>query len=551
VESLKSAELIIKFLESKSIKYIFGLPGEENLVFLDAIAKSNLEFILCKHEQAAGFMAANYARLSGKPAVFFTTLGPGTTNGLTAMAFAKLSNIPVIMISGQKNQLNYDEGLFQIMDLTEMLKPYTKTSLKLTNEDFTLPILNQLYLDAEQHHEPTFLELPKDISERKVKLADGYTLNVNSSAKLNANTDDVLAIAKLISKSKQPVIVIGAEANYLNINKALEKFLEDTKIPFITSQMGKGLIDDKHELALGCAFISKNNYIHEALAKSDLIILIGNNPHEKPVFLSQNLKVKTISLQAKHLKLNPAVDVSYELIGDLSKSLIQLASEIEAKSTWQSLVEFTKPLKAEFKERFSCQPSFPLKPYSLVDTLSKSLPADACICLDNGMYKLWFAAFYEARHRHSILLDNTLASMGAGLPNGISTKLFYPEREVVVVTGDGGFAMCSQELETAVRLGIKLTILVLKDSEYHMIDWKQEKEGLAEFGLEFNDIDYLKFAESFGAKGIKLSGSFSLNDALEIDYQGVKLVEVPIDYTAQDCLVPKNNEQHSTQEITN
>ena len=537
---MTTAEVLVKCLEAQGVKYVFGIPGEENLAFLEALRTSTIKLVITRHEQAAVFMAATIGRLTGKAGVALSTLGPGATNLVTGVAYAQLGGMPLLVITGQKPVRVSKQGRFQIIDVVSMMKPITKMTARIDEPAKAALLLKKAFEIAEiERPGAVHLELPEDIASEEV-LGD-VDFSPNEKPYREAPGDiEVSKAVQLIQEAKHPVVLIAAGANRKRIHRELSVFIEKTKIPFVTTQMGKGVLDEMYPSYLGTTALSADDYVHCALERSDLILSIGHDTIEKPPVImtpSKRIVIHMNFYEASNEEILDDVYVpSHQVVGDIALGLKRLTEMIVPQDSWdiQYFTRIAEKMRKQILER-SDSSAFPLKPQRIVADLTAVLAgADTgLMCLDNGMYKLWIARGFFAREQNSILLDNALATMGAGLPSAIAAKMLYPEKRVLAVVGDGGFMMSSSELETAKRLNLDLVVLILNDNGYGMIKWKQEAEGLTNFGLDFNNPDFVKFAESFSAQGVRISKAGELRGALENAFAagGLHIIDCPIDYT--------------------
>lgn len=526
-----SAKLFIKCLETEGVKYIFGVPGEENLLLLEAIRESNIKFIVTRHEQAAVFMAATMGRLTGKVGVAISTLGPGATNMVTGVAYAQLGGMPLLIITGQKPIKKSKQGQFQIIDVVRMMEPITKMTTTIVSGDRIPTIVRESIRLAEgERPGAVHIELPEDIAEEET---DAEIIIPQKVRRPGPDPKAILEAVKMIEEAKSPVVLAAAGANRKLIRKQLNNFLDKTKIPFITTQMGKGVVDESSPNYLGTTALSADDYVHCALNKADVIIVIGHDITEKPPVMLTTEKHKVIHINFYEAMVDTVYVPALEVIGDISHSLWAISEEIKPQEHWD--FSYTATLKKYLDENISAKTdsdSFPLLPQRIVYDLRASLSKDAILCLDNGMYKIWIARNYPAYEQNTVLLDNALATMGAGLSSGIAAKLLYPEKQVVVLVGDGGFMMNNAELETAKRLNLDLVVVILNDSGFGMIKWKQGEMNLPDFGLSFGNPDFVKLAESFGAKGVRIEKASELKTSITnaLNDKGVHVIECPIDY---------------------
>ncbi|PIR75859.1 MAG: acetolactate synthase large subunit [Candidatus Magasanikbacteria bacterium CG_4_9_14_0_2_um_filter_42_11] len=544
---MKASDLFIKALENEGVEYIFGVPGEENLDFVESLRTSSIRLIVTRHEQVAGFMAATYGRLTGKPGVCLSTLGPGATNFVTAAAYATLGGMPMLMITGQKPILSSKQGHFQIVDIVNLMKPVTKYATQIVSAK-TIParVREAFRVATSERPGAVHLELPEDIAAHDVP-DDAHVFPIDTIRRPAAEEKAVARAVEMILSAKRPLILVGAGANRKLVSKALTEFINEIGIPFFTTQMGKGVIDERHPLYLGTAALSSNDYVHCAIEKADLIINVGHDVIEKPPFFMTHGGVKVIHVNYSSAEVDDVYFPQWEVIGDIGNAVWQMKERLKqlldgTKNQWDmSAFERVKnDMKNHLFER-SMEDVFPIIPQRFVSIVREVMPDDGIIALDNGMYKLWFARQYEARGRNTILLDNALATMGAGMPSAMGVRLVYPEKKILAVVGDGGFMMNSQDLETAVREKMHLVVLILNDSGYGMIQWKQHAMGFDNFGLEFGNPDFVKYAESYGAKGYRAESVSHLKELLThaLDTPDVHVIEVAIDYSENERVLTK------------
>lgn len=531
---MKASDAFVAALEKEGVKYIFGVPGEENLDLMESIRNSSIEFILTRHEQAAGFMAATVGRLTGVPGVCLSTLGPGATNFVTAAAYAQLGAMPALFITGQKPIKKSKQGHFQIINTVEMMRPITKFTRQIIHAQMVPATVRDAFKIAmDERPGAVHIELPEDIAHDDLDVPVIFEpVRIRRPLAEDKAIDQAVAV---IESAKKPLLLVGAGANRKRISKTLTAFINKTKIPFFTTQMGKGVIDERHPQYLGTAALSMNDYLHDLVDTADLIINVGHDTIEKPPFI---MKPGETHRKVIHLNFSPAAsDMIYapqvEVIGDIANAIWQLTEKVRVQPTWELAEYSQKKEKIEHHfDKISSPENFPYTPHQLVKELREILDDHDILTLDNGMYKLWFARHYKTYQPNTLLLDNALATMGAGLPSAIGAKLMHPERKVVTVCGDGGFLMNSQELETAVRLKLDLAIIVLVDNAYGMIEWKQQSMNLPDFGLKFGNPDFIKYAEAYGAKGHHIDQPKSLGTVLGKVFKegGVHLVALPINY---------------------
>jgi acetolactate synthase-1/2/3 large subunit len=532
---MNASDLFVKALENEGVEVIYGVPGEENLTFLEALRKSKIKFILTRHEQGGAFMAATYGRLTGKPGVCLATLGPGATNLVTPAAYAQLGAFPLVMITGQKPIKHSKQGLFQIVDVVSMMKPITKYAKHIVNVDMIPSMVREAFrLATQERPGAALLELPEDIAAEAVEEGTAPVFDISSHRYPHADRDILDSAAAMIKAAKHPLLMIGAGANRARIWRALHNFVDQTGIPFANTQMGKGVICNRREKHLGTAALSDGDYLHCAIDRADLIINVGHDVVEKPPFFMSHGGAKVIHVNFNSAQVDNVYFPQLEVVGDIA-TLIQRIANRAGKTESHDFSYFMKvrDLVMEHINEGSDDPSFPMKPQRFVADVRKVMPADGIIALDNGVYKVWFARNYFAEVANTVLLDNALATMGAGLPSAMEAARLYPDRRVMAICGDGGFMMNSQEMETAVRLKLNLVVLILNDNAYGMIRWKQYGMGLPDFELQFNNPDFVMYANSYGATGHRVENCESFIPLINECYAqgGVHLIELPVDYS--------------------
>jgi len=529
---MKASDLFVKALENEGVDYIFAVPGEENLDLLQSLKKSSIKLILNRHEQGAGFMAATYGRLTGKPGVCMATLGPGATNLVTPAAYAQLGGMPMMMITGQKPIKKSKQARFQIIDVVDMMRPLTKYTKQIVNSNNIASQIREAFRIANEEKPGTVhLEFPEDIAQED---CDDTIFEVTGHIIPNPDEKAIDKAVEMIQSSKMPLLLIGAGANRKITCDALKKFVDHSGIYFFNTQMGKGVIDERHPKYLGTAALSSNDFLHAAIEAADLIVNVGHDVIEKPPFFMKQGGKKVIHVNFSPAEVDPVYFPQLNVVGDITNAVNKITAQLERQDHWN--FNFFKKVKEEVSSHLSKyfeDERFPMLPQRLVNLLRNKLASEDIITLDNGIYKLWFARNYICHEPNTLLLDNALASMGAGLPSAMAVNMLYPDRKVVSVCGDGGFMMNSQEMETAVRLNLNLTVIILNDSAYGMIKWKQEDMGFEDFGLDYKNPDFVKYAESYGANGYRPENDQDFQKILDycLNSDGVHLIDLPVDYS--------------------
>jgi acetolactate synthase I/II/III large subunit len=528
----KGSDLLVAALENEGVDRIFGVPGEENLDVVESLRTSGIELVLTRHEQAAAFMAATHGRLTGRPGVCIATLGPGALNLSTGAAYAHLGAMPMLMLTGQKAIMSSRQARFQIVDVIAAMKPLTKLSRQIVGTASIPTLVRDAFRVAmEERPGPVHLELPEDIAGEEcadVPLVPPHPIEIPV-----AHRDALDRAAEMILQAKRPLIMLGAAASRPRSTAGLAGFVRRTQIPFFTTQMGKGTVPGGGNLYMGTAALSERDYVHDAVDRADLIIAIGHDTVEKPPFIMGPSGPRVIHVSYMPANVEQVYFPHAEVVGDVGPSLELLADRVEGRlHNAGALLQLREGILGRITDR-ATEDRWPPTPQRIVHDVRQVIPPDGILALDNGMYKIWFARNYRTYVANTVLLDNALATMGAGLPSGMMASMLYPDRRVMAVCGDGGFMMNSQELETAVRLGINLVVLILEDKAYGMIRWKQAVDDFPDFGLTFGNPDFVRYAEAYGAHGWRVGATEKLIPTLEAAFKagGVHLVVCPIDYS--------------------
>jgi acetolactate synthase-1/2/3 large subunit len=541
-------EPFIQALENEDVEFIFGIPGEENFDFLDSLSRSKIRLILTRHEQAAGFMASAYGRLTGKAGVCLSTLGPGATNFVTAAASAQLGGMPMLMITGQKPVKTSKQGQFQIVDIVDMMRPLTKYTRQLVSAgNIPSRVREAFRLAREEKPGAVHLELPEDIASEETNEA---LLKASLVRRPTAEVKSIAAAIARIQEAHSPLLVIGAGSNRKLTCRTLRQFVEKFGIPFVTTQMGKGVIDERDPLFLGNAALSSGDFVHRAVEAADLIVNIGHDVVEKPPFFMEQGGVEVIHINFSTAAVDPVYFPQVEVVGDIANSIWKISEGLTKQTHWDfsHFLEFSEAGESHLLEGAD-DSRFPVYPQRLVADVRQAMDSRDIIALDNGVYKIWFARNYKARSPNTVLLDNALATMGAGFPSAMAAHLVFPERKVMAICGDGGFMMNSQELETAVRLKMSLVVLILRDDAYGMIRWKQANMALDDWGLTYGNPDFVLYAESYGAHGHRLTNAAELLPLMQKCHgeSGVHVIEVPVDYSENDRILNHEIQQRSAE----
>ncbi len=538
---MKAAELFIKCLENEGVEYIFGIPGEENLDVMDALLDSSIKFVTTRHEQGAAFMADVYGRLTGKAGVCLATLGPGATNLVTGVADANMDHAPLVAIAGQASTQRLHKESHQVLDLQLIFQPITKYSSRLLTPNIISEVVRKAFKVAQTEKTGAcFIEFPENIAEMDV---DDVPLAVKQPAIPEPPREKVEQAAHVISNAKNPIILAG---NGVVRNKAwaqLADFAERLRIPVANTFMAKGLIPFKHPMALGSAGLQANDYISCGFSRADVIICIGYDLVEYHPYLWHPSKDRTII----HIDQSPAeVDAYYPVnvgvVGDIKHSLLRIM-EVASPATGSTMRALREAL-IEDMNSFKDDNSVPMKPQKIIWDLRTAMALEDIAISDVGAHKMWMSRMFRCELPNTCLISNGFASMGIAVPGAIGAKLAYPDRKVVAVTGDAGFMMNSQEIETALRLKTPIVILIWSDSAYGLIEWKQMNQFGRKSNIDFTNPDFVKYAESFGARGYRIERGEDLLPTLKkaLADNTVSVIDCPVDYSENLKLTSKLGE---------
>jgi acetolactate synthase-1/2/3 large subunit len=536
---MKTCDLIVKCLENEGVKHIFGIPGEETLDLMDSLARSRIDFVLVRHEQSAAFMADAYGRLTGKAGVCLATLGPGATNLVTGVADAFLDRAPLVALTGQAQLGRIHKESHQYVNVVKNFETVTKWNTRIEVPDVVPEVVRKAFKVAETEKPGSVhLELPEDVAALKVNRLYQTTIPPIRARRSSPDRSSLRRSAELIEKSSNPVILAGNGVVRKNAALQLRKFAELFGIPVVTTFMGKGAISAESHCSLGTLGLGKDRQISDLFLNADLVIAIGYDLVEySPGKWNPDADKKII-----HIDFTTSeVDVHYvpevEIVSDIRETLELL----EGMTSCNKKSEHIERLREDLIETFEREgriDSWPVRHQRVLYALRKVLASDDIVVSDVGMHKMWVAKFYPVCGNNTFLISNGFASMGFALPAAIAAKLLYPRKKVVAVCGDGGFLMNLQELETAVRLGLNIVVVVFNDGGYELIRWKSIRKFGTFKWLDFSNPDFVKLADSFGARGFTLTASESMEQVLAEAFaqKGPVIIDVPIDYSGNELL---------------
>lgn len=528
---MNGAELFIRCLENEDVEYIYGIPGEENIGVMDVLLDSPIKFITTRHEQGAAFMADVQGRLTGRAGVCLATLGPGATNLITGFADANMDHAPIVGIAGQGATTRLHKESHQILDLVNLFEPISKYSTQAREPEIIPEIVRKAFKVA-QAEKPggCFIDLPENIAGAEV--IDKQPLKVQS-AKIPTPPESKMAqAADLISSARFPLIMAGNGVIRGNASDALVAFAEKLNIPVATTFMAKGVIPFSHELSLGAVGLQASDYVSCGFNRADVIICVGYDIVEyHPELWNYNKKASLIHIDPSAAEVDEYYIVECGVVGDISRALetiADLATPNQENNAYHLRQTIVDVIEADANSQ-----AFPLKPQKILWDLRQALKPDDIVISDVGAHKMWIARMYQAECPNTCIISNGFASMGIAVPGAVAAKLENPDKTIVAVTGDAGFMMNSQEIETALRIGTAIVIIIWTDSQYGLIRWHQMRHFGRPSNIDFKNPDFIKYAESFGAKAYCVESANGLIPTIKraIADNTVVIIDCPVDYS--------------------
>ncbi|MDH5469037.1 MAG: acetolactate synthase large subunit [Gammaproteobacteria bacterium] len=526
---MKAAELFIRCLENEGVEFVFGIPGEENLDVMDALLDSDIRFITTRHEQGAAFMADVYGRLTARAGVCLATLGPGATNLLTGVADANMDYAPLVAIAGQAATTRLHKESHQVLDLTGIFESVTKYSTSLLEPEIIPEVVRKAFKVAlTPKTGATFIEFPENIAEMPI---EATPLPVSHPPDPEPPAGKITEAADLISKAQNPVILAGNGVVRSQASRQLCEFADRLNIPVANTFMAKGVIPFKHRCALGSAGLQSTDYVGCGFDRADVIICVGYDLVEyHPYLWHPDRDRKIIHIDHSPAEVDAHYPVAVGVTGDIKLSLERIAQQASPHEG-----RHIRPLRERLVEEMNQHRDdleFPVKPQKIIWDLRTALALEDIVICDVGAHKMWMARMFRCEHPNTCIISNGFASMGIAVPGAIAAKLAEPGRKVVAVTGDAGFMMNSQEIETAIRNHVNIVILIWSDSSYGLIEWKQMNQFRRISNVRFNNPDFVKYAESFGAAGYRVKRTADLPTILKeaLDHDGVSIIDCPVDY---------------------
>lgn len=531
------ARQIVECLRNEGVEYVFGLPGEENISLIDALAESPIRFITTRDERGAAFMADTYGALTGKAGVCLATLGPGAINLMLGIANAQLDSHPLVAIVAQAGLDRIYKESHQFVDLVSLFRPITKWGDMVTVRAAAPEMVRKAFKQAQTERPgATFIVLPEDVGELE---AEGDPLPVNVPVDPAPSQAQVVRAAQVLDRAESTVVLAGPGVARDGASDALIRFSERLGLPVATTFLGKGVFPDDHPNALGTIGFMVKDYANFGFDRADAVVAVGYDLVEYPPSRWNPLRDK----QIVHVHRTVAeVDAHYTLAVGLQASIGQTLDAIAAATQRRAPDGRAGPAQALVRgelERGAGDDAFPLKPQRLVSDIRAALDPEDIVLADTGAVKMWMARLYPTYRATTCIVSNGLATMAFALPGAFAAKLVNPGRRVLAAMGDGAFLMSAAEIETAVREGIHITILVWVDGGYGLIRWKEELTLGRTAAVSFGNPDFVRFAESFGARGYAIGSAEELLPTLRraLDDEAVSVIACPVDYAENSKLV--------------
>jgi acetolactate synthase-1/2/3 large subunit len=531
------AQLIVACLEAEGVEYVFGIPGEENIGLVDALNASSIRYVLTRHEQAASFMAEICGRLTGKAGVCSATLGPGAINLLLGVADATTNSTPLVALSAQVGLDRIFKESHQIVDLVGLFRPITKWS-ELVPAPAAVPEMVRRAFKTAQTERPgaTYLAIPEDIEAAEIP-PGAQPLPINRVRAEEPSPVQVERAARVLAQAKAPIVLAGhgaARDSTSRCTEALIRLAEQWNVPVATTFHGKGVFPDDHPNALGAVGFMRHDYANFGFDAADVIVAVGYELQEfDPVKINPTRDKKIIHVHRFAAEVDDHYPVEVGIEGDIARSLDALAAAVSGPFRAGTGASKIRQLLIDELARGSSDDRFPLVPQRVVADTRAALGRADIVLADTGAVKMWMARLYPTYTANSCLISNGLSTMGFALPGALAAALVHPDRKVLASVGDGAFLMNSQEIETAVRERIPLTVLVWVDDSYGLIEWKMDLELGRHSNVKFGNPDLVKYAESFGATGYQINSAAELLPALReaLDSDGVSIIACPVDYS--------------------
>ena len=527
---MKAAELFVKCLEREAPRFVFGVPGEENLDVMDALLDSSVRFITARHEQGAAFMANVQGRLTGRASVCLSTLGPGATNLVTGVADANMDHVSLVAVTGQAGIDRLHKPSHQAMDLISLFRPMTRYTAQIMAPRTTPEVVRRAFKVAQtEKYGATHIDLPKDVAQHTV---DAHPLVPQQPRDPEPLMSQVRRAAERINSAGFPILLAGNGVVRGRASNALRDFVSRTGIPCANTFMAKGVLPHQDPRSLLAVGLQAHDVVSCGLDRADLVIAVGYDLEEYPPERWNPNRDKVVV----HVDRLPAeVDSHYQLAcgieADIALALNELADRVTPRHEERYVAALRDVILSELAA-MSDDRRFPLKPQKIIHDARTVMGDGDILVSDVGAHKLWVARMYPCNEPNTCIISNCFAAMGIGLPGAIGAKLLYPERKVLAICGDGGFLMNVQELETAVRCNTPIVAMIWRDNSYGVIKWNQLNRFGRASHVDFGNPDFVALAKSFGCEGIRIEAASELRPALEGAFQENRpvVIDCPVDY---------------------
>ncbi len=528
------AHLLVRCLEAEGVEYVFGIPGEENIQFVDALAESSIRYVLVRHEQGAAFMAEMYGRVTGRAGVCSATLGPGAINLLLGTADATTNSTPLVAIAAQGSLARVHKESHQVIDLTSMFDPVTQWSERVLVADAVPEMVRKAFKTAQSERPgAVFMSVPEDLEGARPS-AGLAPLPIAEPKADSPSPSQIDRAAAVLDDAVNPVVLAGHGAARAGSSAALIRFAEKLQVPVATTFNGKGVFPDDHPNALGAVGFMRHDYSNFGFDDADVIVAVGYELQEfDPIKINPGADKRIIHLHRSPAETDEHYPVSVGIQADISQTLDALGKAVSRSYDCDSAGIRARARLDEELARGRASDAYPLVPQRIVADVRASLRRDDVVLADTGAVKMWMARLYPTYEPETCLVSNGLSAMGFAVPGALGVKLARPEARVLAMPGDGAFLMNSQELETAVREEIPLVVLVLVDDEYGLITWKMELDLERHNSTGFSNPDFVTYAESFGARGYQIKAADELLPTLQqaLADDGVSVIACPVDYS--------------------
>ncbi|HGF7163573.1 TPA: acetolactate synthase AlsS [Enterococcus faecium] len=538
----QGSKSVVESLVNHHVDYVFGIPGAKIDGVFNELEDQGPELIVTRHEQNAAFMAQAIGRITGEPGVVIATSGPGASNLATGLVTATAEGDPVLAIAGQVKRSDLLKLTHQSMDNAALFQPITKYSAEIQDPETISEVIANAYRMAKSSKKgASFISIPQDVVDAPVQ---GNIIKPLSDPKLgSASADDIRYLAERIREAKLPVLLVGMRGSSEKETLAIRQLVEKTALPVVETFQAAGVISRELEAHFfGRVGLFRNQPGDMLLKRSDLVIAIGYDPIE---YEARNWNAekdaRIIVIDEAPAEIDPFMQPERELIGDISATIDLLTGSLEPQQVSEDAKEYLDSLQAKLTERDIVQSKGEagiLHPLEVINTLQSKVTDDMTVTVDVGSHYIWMARHFRSYEPRHLLFSNGMQTLGVALPWAISAALVRPNTQIVSVSGDGGFLFSAQDLETAVRKKLNIVHLIWNDGRYNMVEFQEKMKYQRASGVDFGPVDFVKYAEAFGAKGIRATSVEELEKALEEGFatEGPVIIDIPIDYRDNEKL---------------